>query len=395
MSYISPYWYWSTDYCKDDCCDATTPDCCNGQDCVDLYSDPFNCGECGNACTTGQSCMGGRCRQTPSYCQPGEVFCSNVCVDLANDEDNCGTCGHSCGVDQTTGEQMICRNGQCTISGTGCVGAAKGFCLTSLGANVCVDFSTDNDNCGDCGISCGSNGQCINGQCECKSNYRDCDPTDSTFCETQLGTVAACGGCGQQCQALTQTCTNKKCVCLQNRANCDRKQSNGCEVDLLTDRNNCGACNKRCEGSCVGGACVCSSISLTACGSRCIDLARDPRNCGQCGHSCDNDEVCDNGKCVEICGDSDLNDFCPNMATSEKCTNILTDSSNCGTCGNVCPWPKKCANGRCVCPTAGAVGDSCNDVCGCAIGLGCYGRYRQCGACPECAAATATCVCNN
>ena len=47
------------------CADRCTPDagltaCAQG--CVDLHSDPLNCGQCGNTCLTGQSCRdGGTC----------------------------------------------------------------------------------------------------------------------------------------------------------------------------------------------------------------------------------------------------------------------------------------------------------------------------------------------
>lgn len=52
-------------------------DCCRSQ-CVDLKSDMFNCGKCGNWCNYSQVCCGGRCL--------GVLF----------DNSNCGRCGNKC-----------------------------------------------------------------------------------------------------------------------------------------------------------------------------------------------------------------------------------------------------------------------------------------------------------
>lgn len=73
---------------------------CN-RDCVNLNTDPRNCGRCGNACPPGGLCGNGVCG-----CQ-GLTICGNVCVDTATDRANCGQCGRAC----LPGEQ--CRNGVC------------------------------------------------------------------------------------------------------------------------------------------------------------------------------------------------------------------------------------------------------------------------------------------
>src|SRR5579883_430092 len=46
---------------------------CNGA-CVDLESDPNNCGHCGLVCRQG-SCFGGQCQ-----CAPGQLLCNGLCT---------------------------------------------------------------------------------------------------------------------------------------------------------------------------------------------------------------------------------------------------------------------------------------------------------------------------
>ena len=105
----------------------------------------------------------------------------------------------------------------------------------------------------------------------------------------------------------------------------------------------------------------------------------DEDNCGRCGNECDDDEKCDNGKCLPyypaycgndvcdydetyktceddcpkpkpVCGDS----LCEKDETCEKdsccngdLTNFNTDEDNCGECGIRCSKYKKCVKGKC------------------------------------------------
>lgn len=105
----------------------------------------------------------------------------------------------------------------------------------------------------------------------------------------------------------------------------------GCPgVDLQTDKNNCGACGKRClndlicqEGWCVDPTTNCPGVNL--------QISND--NCGACGHVCGGDEQCVEGECKKKCGDN---------------INMLEDSKNCGACGYSCPVNKRCEQGECV-----------------------------------------------
>jgi hypothetical protein len=74
--------------------------------CVDLQSDPDNCGAAGNACDRFQNCSQGTCRWT---CQRGEWECSDQCVVLRSDPRHCGRCGRACDGDE------VCVDGECRV----------------------------------------------------------------------------------------------------------------------------------------------------------------------------------------------------------------------------------------------------------------------------------------
>jgi len=130
------------------------------------------------------------------------------------------------GMDGAAGKQI----GSCTIDsdcpGTVCF---KGSCVNTcaLGflncdqnvTNGCeINAATDVNNCGLCGWKCDSHPHadtyCVIGACHdyCNNGYFDCNGSVIDGCETNLSTDDDnCGECGITCSA-DQTCSNGSCV---------------------------------------------------------------------------------------------------------------------------------------------------------------------------------------
>jgi hypothetical protein len=83
---------------------ATTCTPC-GTKCVDLQTDPQNCGGCNQVAPTG------KCVDGAPACPSGLTLCGRDCVDTATSPQNCGGCGRMC-------ITPTCNNGQCGTSVT-------------------------------------------------------------------------------------------------------------------------------------------------------------------------------------------------------------------------------------------------------------------------------------
>jgi len=196
---------------------------CSGT-CRDLQNDAGNCGWCGDACSSGQTCQDGRCTfwgiSTPVVndttrititpdlsCSSGEIACGSSCVDIFSDKKNCGVCGRTCG------NLEICRNARC---GPACTDSGTTLCDDS-----CVDLDTDMNNCGACGTECetflpnAKGSLCMSGKCiisGCKTDYADCNKNVADGCEVSLRLDANnCGSCGTKC-SNGKVCYNKQCI---------------------------------------------------------------------------------------------------------------------------------------------------------------------------------------
>lgn len=168
-------------------CRGDSPLWCPGTGCTSRNVDPRNCGGCGVACPLGAVCRANSCTYvacTPSSPPPDAgdprnwTMCPAGCVDVQTDPRNCGRCGNVC-PDPPNG-YAGCRRGFCGVSGChgswgDCDGIVGNGCETNIEGNL--------RNCGECARDCvmicaripspcGASCRCIGGtlpQCNCGS----------------------------------------------------------------------------------------------------------------------------------------------------------------------------------------------------------------------------------
>jgi len=147
----------------DDTCVAGA-NCCAGQ-CVDLISDPNNCGGCSLVCLTGANasplCSGGACSLV---CDPGYDNCNGSpgdgCeVNTQTDPNNCGACGNIC--PSALNSSASCISASCTFT----CNPGYADCNGLAGDGCEIDLSSDHNNCGGCGLACGVTQSCVASTC--------------------------------------------------------------------------------------------------------------------------------------------------------------------------------------------------------------------------------------
>ena len=132
-------------------CPSVAETLCGGT-CRTLATDAQNCGACGHACATGETCSAGQC-----LCADGRADCDGACVDLSSDPQHCGTCTTACSASQV-----------CTTPAAGTAGCADACAETSQTScdRACVALASDRWNCGACGRACGTGERCDAGRCD-------------------------------------------------------------------------------------------------------------------------------------------------------------------------------------------------------------------------------------
>jgi hypothetical protein len=248
-------------------CPANTPDC--------LAFDPAR-----------DACGGASCGNDAVCCRGANDYAE--CLDLSSDPDNCGACGWPCGPNEA------CLDGVCAVvtsldcAGTTCP-SGLACCEDETGMPSCAERKSDTENCGWCGHACASNKRCDLGLClprwgekcsaSCASGKTCCYSLfGGTQCVNTATSALNCGKCGNAC-GFGETCSGGKCEpwlsvfnpCWGGQANCGAPGWIDCK-NLLTDGANCGACRLSCpSGACSAGKCVASGE------------AGIPDNCGEPG----------------------------------------------------------------------------------------------------------------
>lgn len=262
---------------REACCPTAT-----GEACLNVYTDPNNCGGCGVRCAG--PCTMGVCtvpldggprdapfmpRDVPTGCS-GTRTCGGVevesCGFTGGEQDdgrtdptfaNCGICGRAC--DEMTASRCAVPMGGSGTPRCMCgVQICSGLEVCHFDGTIfyCVDTETDEMNCGSLGHRCAMGETCTGGACGCGTTGVACGAGESCCgggCLPTSADDANCGGCGITCDA-GETCIDSMCSC-------------GGDV---------------CEppGTGPGG-----SLGELCCAGTCV--AQDELNCGGCGIACD------------------------------------------------------------------------------------------------------------
>lgn len=226
-------------------------------------------------------------------CPAGFANCNGIAIDgcetnVRLDKLNCGECGNACSL---ANAESSCKDGSCAINA-----CASGFhdCNEEADDGCESEVAKDPLNCGQCGNSCepfpNAISVCRLGKCDgftCESGFADCNGDPSDGCEVNLLTDGNnCGACEHVCDAMPHAdrgCSNGVCsvgTCDTGYADCDGSVWSGCETILASDVNHCGACNNACPDMPNGAAsCVDSQCAVGGCNPGYADCDRLPNGC--------------------------------------------------------------------------------------------------------------------
>ncbi|KAF4221917.1 hypothetical protein CNMCM8980_006197 [Aspergillus fumigatiaffinis] len=336
--------------------------CCDDL-CVDLQTNPENCGACNNACPPEKGiCSDGAC---DSLCMPPQIGCGFACVDASSDPENCGGCGIAdtpCLIPVRI-DSALQRPPTVSVAPV-----SSSACLRTWNANGHVLIRPPIPTTAELAILCVPRAMPAATAPVPISRHVMTLAAHVILWgyDSARWTGNAATPCARMSSMILQTagrvcpdgevCTAGVCqeaACPPGQVECD-----GVCADLNTDPNNCGTCGTVCADGqpCVGGVCQVEECPppQTNCDGTCVDTTTDPANCGACGVVCPEGTPCVNGVC-EV-GE------CPPGQTQclGICVDTTTDPLNCGGYGNACPLGQICTDGACGCPLGLT---DCNGVC--------------------------------
>lgn len=298
------------DKCVPECGSAMV--CCAGT-CVDTNSDAYHCGKCWNQCRNHEVCDSGSCKSPSAKtcspaCDSNRRCCGETCIDVLTDPKNCGTCGVACP------DGIACVDGKCDVKPTcqcsdGKVCDENGDCVVKCGSSLCRPDESCCGNtcttldtvkhCGSCDNACQGNAPfCQYGACADKCSPQTCE-AQSAQCGTVndgCGNALDCGSC-----ADVKVCTSNQCVdppcspttCATKGKNCGTIDD-GCGGKL-----NCGSCSGAKE--CKNNVCTNPECKPKTCAEQGKKCGSTSDGCGitiQCG-SCSSSQDCKNNVCVD------------------------------------------------------------------------------------------------
>jgi alpha-tubulin suppressor-like RCC1 family protein len=231
----------------------------------------------------------------------------------------------------------------------------------------------------------------------CLPGFADCNGVVADGCEANLSAPTSCGACGNVCVTphATPSCQAGACAigaCDLGFGDCDGNPQNGCETDLGSAAS-CGACGNVCALANAQSSCVTGSCKLIACNPGSVDCDGNPQNgceptpCGDGSH-CQASGDCASHICAGgFCASAACNDHAKNGAESDvDCGGACPPCGDGALCGGAADCQSKvCVGGVCAAPSCSdgvKNGDEIAPDCGggcqsCAAGDGC-GQGSDC-----------------
>jgi hypothetical protein len=241
----------------------------------------------------------------------GVAFSAGGCANGGSDNPN----GDDAQIDDEGGEAAA---SDATSDSSAC-GAPKTKC-----GSTCTNTSTDDKNCGKCGVVCGASQACNTGTCgySCTAPETLCNAPPEAGATPEGGGTSEAGGAGDSGGAKDGS-------------------GGGTEGGAKDASPGVDASSEAAAGD--GGSTQ----------PYCANLGSDNGNCGACGHACSGEHTCNSGQCGLSCSAGQkaciAGDICIQNGT-------CCSSADCSVTGEICPQP----GGACQCPGGETVCASIN-----------------------------------